>query len=167
LIGTSAKAVTGLGQMVAGAVTHPVLHFNYIPGRMKGRGKARHFEPNPHYPTGVDISFPAWFSLFLALGTLATAAGGLGKIFDRLGLTKEEKSALEQVEELVESVSSGEFFEPVKEVGFVYVADQHGWTEQEWNSLTEEEKKYVADRNMSRDEYYAEQEEGSGEGTGT
>jgi hypothetical protein len=159
----SSKIVTGLGQMVAGAVTHPVFHYKYIPGRFKGRGKARHFEANPHYPDGIDISFPAWFALFAALGTLATAVGGLGKLFDKLGLTEEETSALGKLEDVVESVTSGEIFEPVK--GFlVYDASQHGWTQEEWEALTEAEKQQVADQNMSRDDWFGVEKDGEGLG---
>lgn len=94
-----AKAVTGIGQTIAGAFTHPIISFRTQPGRFVGSRKDpnRKFIPNPRFPDGVYWSFPAWFVAIAGMAVLVRAMGGMEKILEGLEATDKEKKAMEDL----------------------------------------------------------------------
>lgn len=124
------KEVTGLGQTVAGAFTHPTISFRYQPGKFKRikKGGPKVFVPNVHFPEGVFYSFPAWLAALVGIPVLITAVGGLGKILSGIGLNTKEKSALERLRQ----VGSGQNLIDMRDAMMIeqaggFVASTDGW----------------------------------------
>jgi len=100
----AAQAVTGAGQMIAGAATYPMLHFVIQPGRWRyekrknDKGKyvrgPRYFEPNPRFPEGVRFSIPSWFVLIVGLPVIIYAIGGIDKVLSGIEPNEKEEVSM-------------------------------------------------------------------------
>jgi len=90
------KQITGLMQHVSAAATFPVIRVRVQPGhyRRDKKSHVRTFVPNPMYPDGVSLSFPAWLVLIVGLEVMSYGMTGLTKLMSGLGVSKKEHSAL-------------------------------------------------------------------------
>lgn len=92
------EAVTGIGQKVAAALSHPMLTFRLQPGRYKKHAGKKEFVPNPAFPMGIDFSVPAYVVLIVGLVVLVNAIGGLSKLISGLKPTTPEEQAMESLQ---------------------------------------------------------------------
>ena len=102
------EGVTGLGNMIAKGLSEPMIRIKIQPGRYKypnrkklKNGKVqmgkRKFVPNPMYPEGFQISFPAWFVATVGIGVVIYAVGGIENILSGGKPSKKEKSAVDTI----------------------------------------------------------------------
>jgi len=94
----AADAALSIGEKFVDAASREVLSCDYQPGvyRRNKKTGSKEFVPNPHFPRGVHIGFPAWFVATVGIGAAIVILQAMGKTLSGLGLSRKEKNVWDQ-----------------------------------------------------------------------